>query len=201
MITHNDILNFDDIVPQMKNHGMKSPPNKIEISIPDSRGVLWNALKYFIGLEKKEAEWLPEYEEVAVWLSGNNGRGLFMFGNCGRGKSMLGRFIIPAILLKYQRKVVSVFDVNEMNKDIDIVLRKPLVSLDDIGTEDLSVKFGEKRLAFAEVIDNAEKTGSLLIVSTNLTGEGVKARYGDRIVDRIHSTMTQVMFNGKSLRK
>lgn len=201
MTTQNTTQSFDEVVNRMKIHGMKLPPTHIHISIQNAKQVLWNALKYFLSLENKKAEWLTEYEEVANWLSDNAGRGLFMFGNCGRGKSLLGRIVIPAILLKYQRIVTSVYEANEMNKDIDAVIGKKIISLDDIGTEEVSVKFGERRLAFAEIIDSVEKNGKLLIVSTNLSGDKIRERYGDRIVDRIHSTMTQVNFNGKSFRR
>ncbi len=185
----------------MKSCGMKIPKGRFHITIPNAKQVLESALKYFIGLEGKQAVWLPEYDEIANWLSENDGRGLFMFGNCGRGKTVLGKYVIPAIILKYNRFVISTFDMNEVNKDIDKVLEKHLVSIDDVGTESMSVKFGEKRLAFPEIIDSVEKQGKLLIVTTNLTGNEIRARYDDRVVDRIHSTMTQVNFNGKSLRK
>lgn len=192
---------FDDIVKEMRDHGMKLPNEKVFISVPNARTVLQNAMRYFIGFEKRESVWLPEYEQVAKWLSGNNGRGLFLYGNCGRGKSILCRFALPAILLKYCRKVVTVFDIQDMNRDIDTVLSKHLISLDDIGTEEISIKYGERRMAFAEVMDAAEKQGKLLIVSTNLNDKDIRERYGDRILDRIVATTTRVLFTGKSLRQ
>ena len=157
-------------------------------------------MRYFIGQEGREAVWLPEYEKVAAWLSGNQGRGLFLFGNCGRGKSILCRHALPAILLECCRKVVSVFDMQDMNRDIDLVLSKHILALDDIGTEEQSVKYGERRMAFAEIMDAAEKHGKLVIVSTNLGENELRERYGDRILDRIRSTTTRVRFSGASLR-
>ena len=192
---------FDDIVKEMRDHGMKLPNEKVFISIPNARTVLQNAMRYFIGFEHREAVWLPEYDRVAEWLSGNKGRGLFLYGNCGRGKSVLCRFALPAILLKYCRKVVTVFDIQDMNRDIDTVLSKHLISLDDIGTEEISIKYGERRMAFAEIMDAAEKQGKLLIVSTNLNDKDIRERYGDRILDRIVATTTRVLFTGKSLRQ
>ena len=180
---------------------MKLPNEKVFISVPNARTVLQNAMRYFIGFEKRESVWLPEYEQVAKWLSGNNGRGLFLYGNCGRGKSVLCRFALPAILLKYCRKVVTVFDIQDMNRDIDTVLSKHLISLDDIGTEEISIKYGERRMAFAEIMDAAEKQGKLLIISTNLNDKDIRERYGDRILDRIVATTTRVLFTGKSLRQ
>lgn len=192
---------FEEVAREMGSMGMCVPTKRVEVCVPHARKVLQEGLSYFLKQEGRDAEWLPEYEQVAMWLAGNEGRGLFLFGNCGRGKSVLCRYVLPAILLKYMRKVVSVYDMQELNRDVDGVLRKHIISLDDVGTEEMSVKYGEKRLAFAEVMDAAEKYGKLVIVSTNLTLEDLRFRYGDRVIDRIRSTMQRVVFNGKSLRK
>lgn len=181
-------------------HGMKLPSDRVFFSIPDARNVLWSAICYFIGKEGKKARWLPEYEKVAAWAGGNEGMGLFMFGNCGRGKSVLCRYVLPLLLLQYCRKIVSVYDIQDMNRDIDRVLTKHIIALDDVGTEEVSVKYGERRVAFAEVMDAAEKHGKLLIVSTNLGEKELRERYGDRVIDRIRSTTLRVAFNGESLR-
>lgn len=180
---------------------MKLPSDKVYLNVPDSRSLLFSAMRYFVSLEKKSAVWLPEYEKVANWLSDNGGRGLFLYGTCGRGKSILCRYALPAILLKYAGKVVSVFDIQDMNQDIDLVLSKHIISLDDIGTEEVSIKYGERRMAFAEVMDAAEKHSKLVIVSTNLNERELKDRYGDRVLDRIKATTTRVKFVGDSLRK
>lgn len=201
MITVKCMRTFEQVAREMGGMGMRIPAVRVDVCVPDARKVLHEALSYFLGVEGRKAEWLPEYEQVANWLSGNQGRGLFLFGNCGRGKSVLCRYVLPAILLNYMRKVVAVYDMQELNRDVDGVLRKHIISLDDVGTEELSVKYGEKRLAFAEVMDAAEKYGKLVIVSTNLSPEDLRFRYGDRVIDRIRSTMQRVAFNGKSLRK
>lgn len=189
------------ILSDMKLHGMRVPDEKISISIDNAKEILTNALRYFISLENRESVWLPEYEEVADWLNDNQGRGLFLYGNCGRGKTVLARYVIPAILLKYDRKVVNCFDAQEMNTNLDEVLKKKIVCIDDIGTEEISVSYGNKRLAFLEVVDAAEKHGKLLIITSNLNQEQLVQKYGDRTMDRIISTTKRVLFKGKSLRR
>lgn len=201
MTTTKNTQTFDAIFQEMKVHGMKLPSDKVYLNVPDSRRLLFSAIRYFVSLEKKEAVWLPEYEKVASWLNDNGGRGLFLYGTCGRGKSILCRYALPAILLKYAGRVVSVFDIQDMNKDIDLLLSKHVISLDDIGTEEVSIKYGERRMAFAEVMDSAEKHGKLVIVSTNLNERDLRERYGDRVLDRIKATTTRVKFVGESLRK
>ncbi|MBK5723070.1 hypothetical protein JGH11_19565 [Dysgonomonas sp. Marseille-P4677] len=184
----------------MKAHGMAIPTQKVNIQIPDARKILENCFKYFLSFQNVEFAWQPEYKEIAKWLENNNGRGLFLHGDCGRGKSLLARYIIPAILLKYTRKVVAVYDVQEMNRSIDEVLKKHIIALDDIGTEEVSVSYGNKRLAFSEIMDAAEKYGKLVIITTNLNKENI-AKYGERIYDRIVSTTKRIEFKGQSLRK
>lgn len=192
--------NFNHIINQMRLLGMKLPEEKVRISIPEAPNALKSMFGQFLQLEGKHLQWLSEYDEVADWLSDNKGRGLFMYGNCGRGKSYLGRYVLPAILYKYCNRVVSVFDIQDMNKNPNLVLSKHLISLDDIGTEEAINQYGNKRMAFAEIMDAAEKNGKLLIISTNLQANEIKLRYGDRILDRILSTTQRVVFNGKSLR-
>ncbi len=68
--------------------------------------------------------------------------------------------------------------------------------LDDIGTEEVSNVYGNKRLAFAEIMDSAEKYGKLVIVSSNLTVAEIKKRYGDRVLDRVVATTKRVLFEG-----
>lgn len=192
---------FETVYKEMKRHGMKLPKEKVMVRVPQAKAVLGSAMTYFLKHEGANMLWLPEYADVADWLTDNRGRGLFLYGNCGRGKSLLCRYVLPAILLKYGQRVVTAFDAQEMNRDIDFVLSKHLISLDDVGTEEQSVKYGERRLAFAEIMDAAEKYNKLVIVSTNLSVDDVKKRYGDRILDRILSTTTRVLFEGGSLRQ
>ena len=190
------------ILEEMKAHGMKVPNEKVNIAIPNAEKVFKNALSYFIGLENgKQAEFLPEYQSVAKWLENNEGRGLFLYGNCGRGKTIIAQYVVPAILLKYCRKVVACYDAQEMNEKLNEVLQRKLLCIDDIGTEDVSVVYGNKRLAFLEVVDAAEKQGKLLIVTSNLNHEQLVEKYGDRAMDRIRATTKRILFVGDSLRR
>ena len=192
---------FEHILSEMKAHGMSLPPRRVHIAIPHARSVLQAALGHFIALEHKTARWLPEYDQVADWLADNRGRGLFLYGNCGRGKTLLARYVLPAILLQYNRLVVSTFDAQEMNANIDRVLSKHIVSLDDIGTEETAVSYGNRRMAFAEITDRAEKRGHLLIITSNLSGEQLRERYKDRVYERILATTRRILFQGESLRR
>lgn len=200
MTTNAIMKNFKETLFDMQQHNIPLPAGKVEIRIPLARQILTDMLTLFIEREGRQLIWLPEYDQVAEWLSDNEGRGLFLYGNCGRGKSLICRYVIPAILLTYCRKVVSVFDVQQMNRDVDLVLSKHIIYIDDIGTEEVSNHYGNRRMAFAEIMDAAEKQNKLVMVSTNLDISGLRAVYGDRVVDRIRSTTRRIVFGGDSLR-
>lgn len=192
---------FAEIFEQMKVHGLKVPNNKTIIRIPNAKTVLENALRYFLGLDGKKMIWIPQYDQIAEWLEDNKGRGLLLYGSCGLGKTFLTRYVITAIILKYHNKVVHSFDMSELNKEPDKVLAKHIIALDDIGTEDISIRFGEKRSVVPEILDAAEKYGKLLLLTSNLGGEDLIKKYGNRTFDRILAVTKRIEFNGKSFRE
>ena len=191
---------FASIYEQMKLHGMKVQTPKVFIRVPDAKTVLKSALTYFLGLEGKQLVWLHQYDSVAEWLADNEGRGLLLYGTSGLGKTFLTRYVISAILLKYCNKVVSSFDMVEVNKNPENVLQKHIIALDDIGTEEISVKYGEKRSVVPEILDSVEKYGKLILLTSNLGAEQLVQKYGTRTMDRIIATTKRVEFTGKSFR-
>lgn len=192
---------FAEIYEQMKVHGLKVPVNKTIIRIPNAKTVLENAMRYFLSLEGKEMKWLPQYDLIAEWLEDNQGRGLLLYGSCGLGKTFLTRYVITAILLKYCNKVVTSYDMIDVNKEPDKVLSKHIISIDDIGTEDISIKYGEKRSIVPEILDATEKYGKLLLMTSNLGGEDLIKKYGNRTFDRMLAVTRRIEFNGKSFRE
>lgn len=191
-------INFQKTLDHLKDTGFSPVPSTVSFSIPDAKKVLWAGIRFYTG---DNAKWLPEYEEVANWMSDNKGRGLLCFGNCGRGKTLICGKILPIVLNHYCRKVVSCYDSQQMNAELDAVKQKHIIYVDDIGTENLSIKYGEKRLAFAELADEAEKKGKLLLLTTNLSIDELREKYGERTLDRLKATTKTVFFAGESLRR
>ena len=189
------------LLQQMQLHGMAVPSERINIAIPNARQVLGEYLEYFLSLEQKRLVWLPEYDRVAGWLADNEGKGVFLYGDCGRGKSLLVKYVIPAILLEYHNLVVKSYDTQQMNRKLDEVLRRRLIGLDDVGTEDVLNDYGNRRQAFAEVVDAAEKYGKLLIVSSNLGKKELLEYYNVRVYERVIATTKRIEFRGGSLRQ
>lgn len=192
------MVDFKKALSNLTDVGFNPVPNAVFISIPEARVALWKGIQFFTG---DKAAWQDEYNDVANWLANNKGRGLLCLGNCGRGKTLICGKIIPVLLNHYCHKIVSCYDAQQLNAELDAVKQKHIVYIDDIGTEFLSVKYGEKRLSFAELVDEAEKKGKLLIVTTNLSLSELQQKYGERTVDRLRAITTPVVFKGDSLRR
>ena len=194
---------FKKLVSQMRDTGYPQEIDRVQINIPDAEKRLRGGLEYVVNMKSGcNAEWNERnYRPIVDWMTDNKGKGLLMFGGCGLGKSVIGMYILPLLIKDVHKKVVNIFSAQELNKNIDEILKLHIIYIDDIGTEDNLNSYGNKRMPFAELCDAAEKKGKLLILTTNLSIDELTQRYGDRVVDRLIATTKAVPFTGDSLRK
>lgn len=195
-------MNYDEILNQLKTEGNPTPSSRLRFSIPNAREELEKAMSAVLSRMGEKLVWLPEYDKVAEWLTNNNGKGLMLYGNCGRGKSLLVRYAIPMLFRGFCQRIVTVVDCGSQQGNIDEILRQKLISLDDIGVEVDRVDYGTRRNIVVEAINKAQDNPDImLIMSTNLSGDALRDKYGDRIYDRVKYLCHRVAFNGQSLRK
>ena len=195
-------IDYSEIFRQMKVEGRPVPTQRPHIVIPNARQELENAMNAILSSMGERLVWLPEYDKVADWLAGNKGKGLFLYGNCGRGKSLLARYAIPAIIRAFSRRIVTIVDCGTQQYEIDEILRRKLIVLDDVGVEVDRIDYGTRRNIVVEAINKSQDDPSaMLIMSSNLSGDAIRDRYGDRIYDRVKYLCHRIAFNGKSLRK
>lgn len=187
----------------MRDTGYPQEIDRVQIHIPNAEKRLRGGLQYIVNMKAGcDAEWSEHnYRPIVDWMEDNKGKGLLMFGSCGLGKSVIGMYILPLLIKDVHHKVVNIFTAQELNRKIDEILKLHIVYVDDIGTEDNLNSYGNKRSPFAELCDEAEKKGKLLILTTNLNIEELTERYGERVVDRLIATTKAVPFTGDSLRK
>ena len=157
-------INFKATIDRLRDTTYKPLPDKVQICVPNAGTHLKGGLKYFCG---DGAKWNTDYEKIVQWLTDNKGRGLMLVGGCGVGKTLIGMRIIPLLLNHYCRKVVTICTANELNKSPDEIIKYHIIYIDDVGTEDISNIYGNKRVPFAELVDIAERDGKLLMFSTN----------------------------------
>ena len=188
--------NFENIESIMRDIGLQVPDDKIYFKVENAKEKMMFLFEKFV----PGFQWIEEYDKVAEWLTDNKGKGLFLYGNCGRGKTMLAKYIIPALLLVECGKIVNYYDILDLKTKFDEVVRYKILAVDDIGTEEVLVSFGNKTDIFSEIMDMVEKKSKLVIVTTNYQKNQLEERYGKRVLDRIIATTSRVCFTGKSFR-
>lgn len=189
-------VDFSVAVERIRTDRYDPNPSKVRFHIPDPKENLQKGFNFFV----PDAQYLPKYDLIAEWLDDNKGRGLICMGNLGRGKTVICTKIIPVLLNQYCRLIVNVVDAQELNSSIDNILQRHIICVDDVGTENEYIKYGERRTPFAELVDQAEKKGKLLILTTNLTVSELANKYGERTIDRLRAITKIVLFRGESLR-
>lgn len=191
-------INFNNAVQRLKDTTYRPMPSGVQIKVPDAQRQLANGLKFFCG---DKARWNSGYDKIVSWLSDNKTKGLMLVGDCGLGKSLIGMRIIPLLLNHYCQRVVTVCTVAELNKSPDEIMAHHIIYVDDVGTEDVSNNYGNRRIPFAELVDAAERNGKLLMFSTNLNDTLIEQKYGKRVCDRLHAVVRKITITGQSMRK
>ena len=211
MNTNNHYLDaFRQEKEYMRNFGFDPYSKRVNLAIPNAREWLMAGLQSYLG---DDAKWLPAYEEIAEWLTDNHGKGLLLIGTCGLGKTLICQNILPMIIRRFTSLIAKAYTANAMNKNIDKMIGHRVVVVDDLGTEQPeTLTYGERRYPFNELVDSAERNGSLLIITTNLgtyhavnkkTGNpipSIEDRYGIRTLDRLRATTSVVLLSGESMR-
>ena len=66
-----ETINFKTTLENLREVGFNPVPDRVHIAIPNAKDVLLRGLNYFTD---GKARWLPEYEQISQWLTGNRGR-------------------------------------------------------------------------------------------------------------------------------
>ena len=207
-----------DVIRQQRKGGGFKGDAKVRWTLQDADVLLMRGLAYAIG---PTAQWLPEYDAVADWLSDNQGKGLMCIGDCGRGKTIITRDILPLVFKNYIQihdaqtgywfhPVYSYFQAKELKSRWDEIVRGKIICIDDVGTEPIAKVYGETHNYFSELVDLCNDRDKLLICSTNLTqaqlfggeedGIVYPARCDQRTFSRLVGNTVRVYFEGEDLR-
>lgn len=188
-----------NLLERLKDTGFEMP-NRVFIKVADARKRLANGLRYMLAQQGEKPQWLPEYELIADWLSDNKGKGLLLAGSCGRGKTLVATRILPLFFAE-RNLIYSIYNSYDLNRKQKEVFSSHILCIDDLGIENESVQYGERKNVFVELIDLVEKKGKLIVITTNLTQTEIEEKYGTRTIDRLFSCCQIVDFSGPSLRK
>lgn len=158
-------------------------------------------LQYDKTISSERFQFLPEYQEVIDWMLDTKGQGLFLRGDYGRGKTDVVYGVIRPIFLMRSRIIIQGCDAKFLYKELEALLKLPVIFIDDLGNEPLGSDYGKRYEPFNNLLDHAEQNFQpLLIISSNLDGQTFLNRYGDRSLDRIERLCRFIEFKGESLR-
>ena len=201
---------FADVATWLQQHSAyDSRRDPYNIRTADARKRIQDGLQYFLG---DKAQWLPGYDKIVDWLSDNKGRGLLVVGTTGLGKSLVCQKVLPVILGNGGRPIPSV-NATELHDRVEELKKERIVIIDDLGKEPRK-HYGDIDNSFFELCNNAERTGSLLIINTNLSTtpkpdgwtqpwpypDSIQSRYGAEVLDRLKVITRMVLLEGPSLR-
>lgn len=193
---------FDEIAAYMQRQGNELRRNNNRIHLADARQRLADGLRYYI--KDKPVQWVQGYDRVVGWLEDNNGKGLLCVGVPGVGKTLICRDILP-VLLATPAVSVSAMELRDRLAELK---KERIVVIDDLGKEPRKY-YGDTDNSFLELLDNAERTGQLLIITTNLATtptdepgftDDILTRYGDAVISRLKSLTRVAVFRGKDMR-
>lgn len=200
---------FADIADYLRQHSAyDSRRDPYNIRVTDAEKRLRDGLHYFL---HDDAQWLPAYGHIAAWLQDNKGRGLLCLGTPGVGKSLICQKVLPVILGNGGRPIASV-SATELHDRLPELLKERIVIIDDLGKEPAK-HYGNADRSFFELCNNAERTGQLLIITTNLSTTpvsdhwrsqyplSIEERYGTEVLDRLKVITRMVIVDGTSLRR
>ena len=202
---------FGDIATFLQRQRQGRGVGPVRIQIPNARQRLEEGIKYF--LKDKPLQWISGnhgYDRIVEWLTDNKNRGLLCLGRPGLGKSLICQRVLPVLLAPYG-DVVCV-SATELHDKLEELKKARIVVVDDLGKEPRK-HYGDIDNSFLELCDNSERTGNLIIITTNLVtdrfpdgrlAEGypddLHTRYGDAVFSRLQSITRVAIIDGNDLR-
>lgn len=152
-------------------------------------------------------------------LARREGVGLLLYGNAGTGKTFYmscvvndltnrGYKVLSFSISGYLNEIKKGYDKNsEINnveeKLLNTIDEVDLIAIDDAGSEKISKEWGEERMF--NLFDRIYRQNKALIMTSNLSGEGLKSHFlfngSDKIFDRLLQMCKGYKFSWGSRRK
>lgn len=194
---------------------------KLPMSVAQARNALLAAIQAEVEYRRRPFSMTDALSEqidrMAAWLVGNSSKfAAVLCGGCGNGKTSLVKAFQN--LLCYMNIPVpdghgKVWGMRICNaREIAGIARTdypafltlaqiPMLAIDDVGIEPLEVmEYGNMVNPIVELLTKRYDEQLFTIMTTNLTPEGIRKRYGDRIADRLNEMAVVIPFKNPSYR-
>ena len=157
-----------------------------------------------------------QIDTMAEWLTLDSPKfGLLLCGGCGNGKTtMVKAFqqLLCSLNLRdelnrctYGIQIVNTKDiVRKMTSDYkawERLCEANMLAIDDLGIEPAEVSdYGNIMCPLVDLLTKRYDMQLFTIVTTNLKPSEIRAKYGDRIADRLNEMMVKLIFNNETYR-
>lgn len=155
---------------------------------------------------------------VAKWMTGISKPSLIIYGNqVGTGKSTMANAILQVLTFFHedgmfresgvtQTKRVSAMNLIRIHRDKPQEFGQLLIThrliIDDVGTEPVNVKvYGTESSPLTELLFARYDSRLWTVITSNLSDDDLRNRYGVRIADRFNELFDRIQFEGSSYRK
>lgn len=158
---------------------------------------LISALCFFISRDKRFLEISKDYDFS---------KGLKIRGVCGIGKTYLAKCIedneLRPLLIKSMIDITE--EIQEHGRYEFNLGDKKIIYLDDVGTEEATVKYYGSNISFfkqfIEKVYMKSKSYAHIIISTNLNFKDIEEKYGFRVASRMREMFNVIDVYGEDMR-
>jgi len=153
-----------------------------------------------IGIIAKDG-YIPNAQTPDIIRAYLQGYGIMLSGPAGTGKTFLMRCMIGNGRIQHAQRDIADWGLDQIYDWFEWRDQKT-VCIDDLGAERTASRYGERDEIMRLVIERrASKRDVRTHVTTNLTGEQIRERYGDRILDRLMGMCKVFKMAGQSMRE